>query len=126
MLASDPDAVLVDVRTQVEWQLIGRPDLASIGKEPIYLQWVTLQGPNPKFIEELKTALEAKDVASDTPLYFMCQSGGRSKISAMQCTQLGYSACYNIAEGFEGELNELRHRNSVNGWKVADLPWTQD
>ena len=124
-LSSNPGAVLVDVRTQVEWSLIGKPDLSSIGQEPIYLQWVTMRGPNENFVAELETALQERDVAADSPIYFMCQSGGRSKIAAMQCTELGYTAAYNVAEGFEGELDEHQHRNSVSGWKVAGLPWTQ-
>jgi len=124
-LSSDTAAVLVDVRTEVEWTLIGKPDLADLGKEPIYLQWVTMQGPNQDFVGELKAALEERNVASDAPIYFMCQSGGRSKIAAMQCTELGYSAAYNMAEGFEGDLDENQHRNSVSGWKVAGLPWRQ-
>jgi len=125
VLAANPAAVLVDVRTQVEWQLIGKPDLSAINHEPIYLQWVTMQGVNKNFIDELQAALEERQVGPDTPVYFMCQSGGRSKMSAMQCTALGYTACYNIAEGFEGDLDEQQHRNSVSGWKVAGLPWTQ-
>ncbi len=124
-LANDETAVLVDVRTQVEWQLIGKPDLSSIGREPIYLQWVTMQGMNKNFVEELKAALDERGVAVDAPVYFLCQSGGRSKMSAMQCTQLGYERCYNVAEGFEGELDDQQHRNSISGWKVAGLPWTQ-
>jgi rhodanese-related sulfurtransferase len=129
-LAADPSAVLIDVRTQVEWQLIGQPDLSSISggsisREPLYLQWVTMQGMNENFIDELKAALQERDVEADTPLYFMCQSGGRSKMSAMQCTELGYSQCFNVAEGFEGDLDEQQHRNSVSGWKVSGLPWTQ-
>ncbi len=124
-LAQNTAAVLVDVRTQVEWQLIGRPDLSAIGQEPIYLQWVTMQGVNENFVAELKTALADRNVAADAPVYFICQSGGRSKMAAMQCTQLGYSRCYNVAEGFEGDLDEQQHRNSVSGWKVAGLPWTQ-
>ncbi len=124
-LAADPQALLVDVRTQVEWQLIGKPDLSSIGREPVYLQWVTMQGVNKNFVDELKAALEERGAAADTPIYFMCQSGGRSKMSAMQCTEQGYSACYNIAEGFEGDLDEHQHRNSISGWKVAGMPWTQ-
>jgi rhodanese-related sulfurtransferase len=124
-LEQHPGAVLIDVRTQIEWQLIGQPDLSTISKEPVYLQWVTVKGPNPEFVDQLKAVLEENNVASDAPLYFMCQSGGRSKISAMQCTELGYSACFNIAEGFEGDLDEHQHRNSVSGWKVAGLPWTQ-
>jgi len=124
-LAKDKTAVLVDVRTQVEWQLIGKPDLSSIDQDPIYLQWVTMQGVNENFVDELKAALDERGVADDAPVYFICQSGGRSKMSAMQCTQLGYKRCYNVAEGFEGELDAHQHRNSVSGWKVAGLPWTQ-
>jgi rhodanese-related sulfurtransferase len=124
-LEDDPTAVLIDVRTQVEWQLIGKPDLSSLGKEPVYLQWVTMQGVNKNFVEELKAALEERGISKDTALYFMCQSGGRSKMAAMQLTEQGYSRCYNLADGFEGDLDEHQHRNSISGWKVAGLPWTQ-
>lgn len=125
VLGADPKAVLVDVRTQIEWTLIGKPDLSGISREPVYLQWVTMQGPNPNFVDELQAALEVRKVPKDAPVYFLCQSGGRSKIAAIQCAGLGYTACYNIAEGFEGALDEYKHRNSVSGWKVAGLPWTQ-
>lgn len=124
-LSDDPAAVLVDVRTKVEWQLIGQPDLSALDKAPLYLEWVTMQGVNQNFVAELKAALEERGVAQDAPIYFMCQSGGRSKMAAMQCTELGYKRCYNLAEGFEGELDEHQHRNSINGWKAAGLPWVQ-
>jgi len=124
-LAVNSNLVLVDVRTETEWNLIGKPDLSSINHEPIYLQWVTLQGVNKNFVDELQAALEERGVEKGTPIYIMCQSGGRSKIAAMQCTERGYTAAYNIAEGFEGTLDEHKHRNSLSGWKVAGLPWTQ-
>jgi rhodanese-related sulfurtransferase len=124
-LETNPDAVLVDVRTQVEWQLIGKPDLSSLGKEPVFLQWSTAQGRNPVFLDELQAALDQRGVKKDTSLYFMCRSGGRSKMAAMELTAKGYSACYNLKEGFEGELDEHKHRNSVSGWTVEKLPWTQ-
>jgi len=126
VLANDPAAVLVDVRTNVEWQLIGKPDLSSIGKEPVYLQWVTMQGMNANFMSELMAALMEHGVTQDAPIFFMCQSGGRSKMAAMQCTTQGYTRCYNLFEGFEGELDAHKHRNSINGWKVTGLPWTQN
>lgn len=125
VLADDPAAILVDVRTRVEWQLIGQPDLASLGKEPLYLQWVTMDGINDNFRTELAAELEQRGAGPDTPLLFMCQSGGRSKMAAMQCTELGYRRCFNVADGFEGDLDEHSHRNSVNGWKASGLPWTQ-
>ena len=125
ILQSNPGSVLVDVRTEVEWKLIGQPDLSSINKEPLYLQWVSMTGVNKNFIAELKQQLEERSTPNDSPIYFMCQSGGRSKIAAMQCAELGYTASYNIAEGFEGDLDEHNHRNSLSGWKVAGLPWVQ-
>ena len=124
-LRDDPAAVLIDVRTRIEWQLIGKPDLASVNKESVYLEWVTMQGVNKDFIPELEAMLKERQVSKDAPLYFMCQSGGRSKMAAMQLTKLGYTRCFNLYEGFEGELDEHQHRNSISGWKVADLPWTQ-
>ena len=125
ILQSNPGSLLVDVRTEVEWKLIGTPDLSSINKEPLYLQWVTMKGVNTNFVAELKQQLEERNISNDSPIYFMCQSGGRSKIAAKQCAELGYTASYNIAEGFEGDLDEHNHRNSVSGWKVAGLPWVQ-
>ncbi len=125
-LAANPDAVLIDVRTRSEWNLVGKPDLSSIGKETIFLQWVTTQGINKNFITELQAELDERGVTKDTPIYIMCQSGGRSKIAAIQCAELGYTKAYNLAEGFEGPLDEHQHRNSVGGWKAAGLPWTQN
>jgi len=125
-LAANPAAILVDVRTQAEWNLVGKPDLSSIDREPIDLQWVTMQGVNKNFLTELQGELDKRGAAKDAPIYIMCQSGGRSKIAAMQCTELGYTNAYNLAEGFEGALDEHKHRNSIGGWKVAGLPWTQN
>ena len=126
VLGADPKAVLVDVRTQIEWTLIGKPDLSGISREPVYLQWVTMQGPNPNFVDELQAALEVRKVPKDAPVYFLCQSGGRSKIAAIQCAGLGYTACYNIAEGFEGDLDGQGRRGRSNGWRSRGLPWGQD
>ena len=41
MLAKEENAALVDVRTQPEWQFVGVPDLASLGKEAIFREWQT-------------------------------------------------------------------------------------
>jgi rhodanese-related sulfurtransferase len=125
VLQENPAAILVDVRTQVEWQLIGQPDLSTLEKEAVNIQWVTMQGMNDNFLEELQLALKERGADKQTPLYFMCQSGGRSKMAAMQMTALGYEQSFNLFEGFEGDLDGHQHRNSVSGWKVAGLPWTQ-
>ena len=38
-LRSDPKAQLVDVRTDAEWNFVGLPDLSSVGKQVVPLQW---------------------------------------------------------------------------------------
>ncbi|MHB1436214.1 MAG: rhodanese-like domain-containing protein, partial [Thiobacillus sp.] len=41
-------------------------------------------------------------------------------------TEAGRGNCYNVLEGFEGDLNKATgHRNEINGWKYRGLPWTQ-
>ena len=37
-----------------------------------------------------------------------------------------WSRAYNIAQGFEGDLDEARHRGSLTGWKASGLPWRQN
>jgi hypothetical protein len=38
---------------------------------------------------------------------------------------MGYHACHNVAGGFEGPLDDERHRGTVGGWKAAGLAWLQ-
>ena len=125
-LKNNIQAVLVDVRTQVEWQLIGVPDLSSIGKEPICLEWMTAEGKNPEFIDQLVAEFERQDISTDAPLLFMCRSGGRSQMAAIECMGRGYSQCFNIVKGYEGDLDSNKHRNSLNGWRYEELPWVQN
>ena len=40
-------------------------------------------------------------------------------------TQAGYRTAINIADGFEGDMDEDGHRGNRNGWKQAELPWRQ-
>ena len=39
MLSGDPRAVLIDVRTVAEWNFVGVPLLAEMGKEPRLVEW---------------------------------------------------------------------------------------
>ena len=46
VLAKDPDAMLVDVRTDAEWNFVGVPDLSGIGKGQIGLDAAGLPWPS--------------------------------------------------------------------------------
>ena len=58
-------------------------------------------------------------------MLFICRSGARSAAAASAMTQAGYTSCWNVAQGFEGDRDAVGHRASVGGWKAAGLPWVQ-
>lgn len=126
-LAADPDAVLVDVRSRAEWTFVGVPDLSSVGKEPVLIEWQRFPAMemNGDFVGELRRALGGRGVGDDTAIYFLCRSGGRSAAAAAAMTAAGYRNCINVSDGFEGRLDETRHRGAVEGWKAVGLPWVQ-
>ncbi|SDF53906.1 MULTISPECIES: rhodanese-like domain-containing protein [Thalassobaculum] len=123
ILRNTAGAVLLDVRTDAEWTFVGRPDLSSLGREPVLISWQTFPGmaPNGGFVEAVRRSIQAKDV----PVLVMCRSGQRSKSAAIALTEAGYGDCRNISDGFEGPKDEDGHRNTVAGWRANGLPWQQ-
>lgn len=107
---------LVDVRTSAEWQLVGGPPAA------VQVEWKSWPGmtPNPYFLEQLKHQVDAEDV-----LLFLCRTGGRSHEAAALAAAHGFSECYNVLEGFEGDKNAAGQRGALTGWKAHGLPWQQ-
>lgn len=123
LLTSDPGAVLVDVRTQGEWDQIGVPDTTSAGRPAVFTQWVLNNGaPNPAFLTDLESALADAGAADDAKLVFLCRSGQRSIAAARVATAAGLAPSYNVLQGFEGAPG-ISGQRDVEGWKVAGLPW---
>lgn len=116
------DGVMVDVRTLPEWQFVGMPDLRGTKGQLATISWKMYPdfSANPRFAEEL-----AKVAGKDTPLLFICRSGGRSLDAAVAATTLGYRYCFNVSDGFEGEPDANAHRGLSRGWKATQLPWKQ-
>jgi rhodanese-related sulfurtransferase len=124
LLAEDTKAQLVDVRTRPEWMFVGLPDLTSLRKKPMLQSWQVFPAMD---VDGNFTAAVAQQIPDrDAPILFLCRSGARSRAAAIAMTQQGYSKCYNVAEGFEGNLDAERHRGRVGGWKAAGLPWAQE
>jgi len=109
-------AIIIDVRS-VEERLF-------VGYVPgtLHAPWAQGVGmvPNPNFIR----GLEAR-VSKDTVVLFLCRSGKRSAAAATAATKAGWLHAFNIAEGFEGELDNSRRRGHVGGWRHHGLPWIQ-
>lgn len=123
LLKDDPDAVLIDIRTQAEWSYAGIPDLGDIGREAVFAQWLLApsMSENPDFLNELT----ARRVTPDKAVIFMCRTVNRSPKAARAMTAKGFPRCYFLLDGFEGSLDENKHRGNRDGWKAAGLPWVQ-
>jgi rhodanese-related sulfurtransferase len=126
-LTSQPRAQLIDVRTRAEWTYVGIPDLGPIGKRAVLVEWQTFpdQSVDPRFVERLSGELRALGVDLEDDLFFICRSGSRSLAAAEAMAASGYRACHNVAGGFEGPLDDSRHRGTLGGWKAIGLPWLQ-
>jgi len=124
LLKSEPDAVLIDVRTDAEFAYVGEPDLGSMKNPTHRICWKIF--PDMKRNPHFEDAVRDVVVNVETPVLFLCRSGVRSAAAATTMTALGYRRCYNVAEGFEGDKDAHDHRGSVNGWKVRGLPWVQN
>jgi rhodanese-related sulfurtransferase len=122
LLRDDPEAVLVDCRTAAEWRFVGVPDLSSLGHDVVYVEWTGTDGVhNDGFVEDL---IAAGVTPGERQVVFLCRSGNRSIGAAEAATEAGIAPAYNILDGFEGNLDEQKHRGAT-GWRAIGLPWTQ-
>ncbi len=110
-LSKNKNVELLDVRTQDEWDNIGRPDGEKLGLKTHFVTIVRSPDPsaNKGFVEEVKRKIDPKK-----QLLIICKAGGRSMMAAQLLSQEQIK-CVNISDGFEG--------NGENpGWKQEDLP----
>ena len=123
VLKTNPDAVLVDVRTDAEWNFVGISDLSSLGKRPVLISWQVF--PSMQVNHDFVAMMEEQGIEKTDPVYFLCRSGVRSRAAAEKAAAEGYQATFNIEGGFEGDKDQNNHRGRLNGWKAAGLPWFQ-
>lgn len=139
--------LLIDVRSQAEWAFVGLPDLTDAGAEPVLIEWQVFptMTPNHGFAG---AALSAISDHGAEEVYFLCRSGARSMHAAWATAEAletsavgaggvegggergaesggGAVRCFNVAEGFEGDLDVSGKRGALNGWKARGLPWRQ-
>ena len=108
-IKNNPKCVLLDVRTQEEWNN-GKPDGDKFGLKTYFLS-LQFEGKilNQNFIEEF----ENLKIDKNFEILASCGTGGRSQRAAELLTKLGYK-CSNISDGFLGNDENI-------GWKRSNL-----
>jgi rhodanese-related sulfurtransferase len=122
-IQNDPAAMLVDVRTDAEWNFVGIPDLVDAGKRVVLIPWQVY--PSMAVNDHFAEALHKAGVLPEHRVYFICRSGARSLAAAQAAQAAGYPSVFNVADGFEGPVDRDGHRGQAAGWKAASLPWVQ-
>ena len=119
----DPRALLIDVRSSMEYLFVGHP------KGAIHIPWIDEPDwdINEHFVVDIrKLALGGlKTSSGEVPIILICRSGVRSAEAGKVLVEAGISNIYNIDEGFEGNLDDDHHRSSIGGWRYHGLPWEQ-
>ena len=104
-IETNPDTVLLDVRTEDEWNKVGKPNSELIGIKSFFIT----MSQDPSFLDRVKINIDKKK-----QVLVMCAAGGRSIIAANLLAKEGYNV-FNISDGFSGNGTDL-------GWKNLGLP----
>jgi rhodanese-related sulfurtransferase len=125
LLQEDPTALLVDIRSTMEFLFVGHP------KGAVHVPWIDEPDwtVNPDFVTEIrKLLLGGATCTADgpcAPVVLICRSGKRSLEAGKALLGAGLGNVYHVDEGFEGELDEDHHRSTLGGWRFRGLPWEQ-
>ena len=116
-LQADPNMLLVDCRSEVEFYFVGHP------VDAVTIEWNTAPDfeLNPHFVDEVLRMAGRKD----RPIVLICRSGKRSVDAGHALEEAGFARVANVLEGFEGDLDKQHHRGTLGGWRKHGLPWRQ-
>ena len=110
-IINNPKCILLDVRTDEEWKVDGKPYGDKLGLRTYF---VSIQFSDKSFNENFEEEFNNLKINKDCEILTMCMGGVRSQATAELLTKEGYN-CVNISDGFLG--------NSENaGWKNSGLP----
>ena len=107
----NPKSVLLDVRTEEEWNFDGKPDGEKIA---LKTHFITIQFADKTFNQNFIEDFKKLNIEKDHEILTMCMGGVRSQSTAELLTKEGYN-CINISDGFLGNGENL-------GWKKSGLP----
>ena len=113
-LNNNSNSVVLDVRTEEEWNSVGKPDAESLNSKTFFIS--LLLGPHRQKNENFVKEFLEKKVPKKDNILVICRSGVRSMAAAKLLQQQGYKNLINISDGFEG------NPATGEGWKKSKLP----
>ena len=125
LVEDDSAAVLIDIRSTMEFLFVGHP------KGAIHVPWIDEPDwtVNPDFVTDIRKLLLGGAVCTPdgpcAPVVLVCRSGKRSLEAGKSLLSSGFRSVYHIGEGFEGNLDDTHHRSTIGGWRFRGLPWEQ-
>ena len=125
-IKSNLGALLIDVRSELEWKKIGIPDLGDLNENLVLLELQSMPSMeyNQNFLLELEEVVNDKNLNN---VMFICKAGVRSQAAAVQSMGVllkknkSIKIC-NISDGFEGKGFSI-FGDKASGWKNSGLPW---
>jgi rhodanese-related sulfurtransferase len=118
LMQAQPEAVLIDIRMEIESLYVGRPPGA------LNIPWYEYPEFTPDAADFCRQVEEQAGGKSATVI-LLCRSGQRSLEAAQALVDAGFSDVVNVLHGFEGDLDPHFHRSTLNGWRFDQLPWEQ-
>ena len=110
-IKNNPKCILLDVRTEEEWNVDGKPDGEKVALKSHFLTIQFIDKTfNQNFIEDFKKL----NIKKDHEILSICMGGLRSQVATELLTKEGYN-CINISDGFLGNSEQT-------GWKSSGLP----
>ena len=116
-LQAHPEAAFIDCRTEMEYFYVGHPAGAAHIAWQEGAEWEVNRNFVPEVLRETRT--------KDKPVVLICRSGSRTLLAGEALEAAGFAEVINVLHGFEGELDEHAHRNTLSGWRHDGLPWEQ-
>jgi rhodanese-related sulfurtransferase len=117
-LQAHPEAILLDIRMEIEAMYVGAPPGA------VNIPWYEYPELTPDAVEFVQAVVREAG-SKDKPILLLCRSAKRTIPAGQALIDAGFSDVINILHGFEGDLDEQFQRSTVNGWRFDGLPWTQ-
>ena len=110
--SNNSKCILIDVRTEREWETVGKPDGDQIGLKTYFVSIKNNEGSlNGNFVNDILSL----NIEKEFEIAFICKSGVRSALASDMLSHEDYK-CINVVDGFEGNV----------GWLNSGLPIRKD